>query len=140
MDLMETISVLNEKTARGSKAGRKKYTSKKGTKGRKVKSRKGRVRVYKSIMAALKAGNFGDIFSTDAADRVYVITKRKWGTDKDQKVGSKVAKGFTPGVATPKPGRWPQVKAYSIRTSARHSGRTSKRLEKKYGVGAKKDK
>lgn len=130
---MAFFNLLTE--ARGSKEGRSAFTSKEGTKGRRragvVKSQKSRVKVYNSIMDALKHGQFGEIFSTTGSDRLYVITKRKWGHDPEQAVGSKVAKGFTPGSATPS-ADWDSIKKYSARTKMRHSRNREKRLKDKY--------
>ena len=136
MNITDLLDIFSEGRS-GYKKGREVYTSKEGSKKVTTKSRKGRVKTFANIKTALDQGFYGQIFSTKAADRLYVISKGKWGKKSGR---GKIAKGFTPGVATPKPGRWPQVKGYSIRTQARHSGRTSKRLEKKYGPGAKKDK
>lgn len=130
---MSFISLLNE--FGGSKEGRKTFTSKEGTKGRKrggvVKSQKSRVKVYDSIMDALRHGQFGEIFSTTGSDRLYVITKRKWGHDPEQAVGSKVAKGFTPGSATPS-ADWGSIRKYSARTKMRHGRNREARLKKRY--------
>jgi len=128
---MSFYSLINE--AKGSKV----FASKEGTKGRSrsglVKSTKSRAREYPSIMTALKSGNFGDIFTTDGADRLYVITKRKWGSDPEQTVGNKVAKGFTPGSATPS-ADFSSIKKHAVRTKLRYRGsaETDSRLKKKY--------
>ena len=112
------------------------YGSKEGTKGKNrpgvLKSQKSKVKVYPSIMDALKNGNIGDIFSTDGSERLYVITKRKWGKDDEQMVSGRVAKGFTPGSATPS-ADWGSIKKHSIRTKMRYRSETSKALESKYG-------
>ena len=80
---------------------------------------KGRVRVYKSITYALKRGYMGEIFSTKDSDRLYVITKRKWGTDPEQIINGRSAKGFSPGSI---PASFKDVKKYSVRTMFRHAG------------------
>lgn len=125
-----------------STEGRKVFTSREGTKGRRradvVKSTKSRVKVYSSIMDALKHGKFGEIFSTTGSDRLYVITKRKWGHDSEQVVGNKVAKGFTPGSATPS-ADWDSIKKYSARTSMRHARRNEKRIKDKYASNISMD-
>ena len=119
----------------GSKAGREKYSSGKGTGSKSVKSRKSRVRIFPTIKGALKsAAPYGTMFSTRSADRLYVISRKKWGTDKESQVGVRIAKGFTPGSATPN-ASWPSIKSHSIRTSIRHGGVSSSRLKKKYGAG-----
>lgn len=117
--------IINEgkaESGQGSKAGREKYTSKKGIEADSVKARKSRSRIYPTIMSALKSSaGPGTIFSTKGADRLYVITKQKWGTDKDQVVGNRVAKGFTPGSATPS-AKYSSIKAHARRISAKHKG------------------
>ena len=80
MKLTETIDYLNE--ARGSKEGRKAYTSKSAT------------------------------------------------TD-DKKKSFKIAKGFTPGSATPS-AKWASVKKHASRTLLRY-GKGSDKLAQKYG-------
>ena len=135
IDFLEEINEKTTESGKGSKAGREKYASKEGTKGRSVKARKSRVRIFPSIKAALQSeAPVGTIFSTENADRLYVITRQKWGTDKESQVGSRVAKGFTPWSATPA-ANWPSIKGYSARTKMRHGGATSKRLKARYGPG-----
>ena len=128
---MSFLSIINE--AKGSEV----YGSKEGTKGKNrsgvTKSQKSRVKVYPSIMSALRAGQIGDIFSTDGSERLYVISKQKWGTDKDQVVAGRIAKGFTPGSATPS-ASWPSIKKHSVRTKLRYrKGSVSRDLKRKYG-------
>ena len=83
---------------------------------------KARVKVYDTIKDALKKTGFGQPFSTKGSKRLYVTTKKKWGKDKAQTVGDKVAKGFTPGSA--KPGAsWKDVKGYAKRTASKHAGK-----------------
>jgi len=112
------------------------YGSKEGTKGKArkgvVKSQKSRVKIYPSIMTALKQGSIGDIFSTDGSERLYVITKQKWGKDDDQEVAGRVAKGFTPGSATPS-ADWSSIKKHSVRTKMRYRKDIGKKLREKYG-------
>ena len=126
MKLTETIDYLNE--ARGSKEGRKAYASKSATTDDKKKSFKGRVKTYDSIRSALSDGSYGQIFTTKAAGRLYVISKGKWG----EKSGKgKIAKGFTPGSATPS-AKWASVKKHASRTLLRY-GKGSDKLAQKYG-------
>jgi hypothetical protein len=114
--------------ARGSKEGRKTYTSKEGAKRDVKKAFKGRVRTYDSIKSALSDGKFGDIFTTKAAGRLYVISKGKWG----EKSGKgKIAKGFTRGSSTP-PADFASVRKHAARTMLRH-GKGSDKLAQKYG-------
>ena len=96
MKLTEAIDGIEE--ARGSKEGRKTFTSKKGATRDVKKSVKSRVRVFPSIKAALSNASYGQIFSTKAAGRLYVVSKGKWGAKSGR---GKIAKGFTKGSATP---------------------------------------
>jgi len=120
---MNIISILQE-MGRGSTEGRNKMLKGDGTKRRASKSR---VRVYDSITTALKAGYVGQIFSTKDADRLYVITKQKWGKDPEQIVSGRSAKGFS--ASTP----FSNVKKYAVRTMLRHGKqKTAKFKSKKY--------
>ena len=112
--------------AKGSKSGRESihtYDDKPHT-----NPKKARVRVYSSITDALRRGYIGQIFSTKGADRLYVITRQKWGKDKEQMVAGRTAKGFTPGSI---PAKFADVKKYAVRTMVRHAG-ASKRGKSKY--------
>jgi hypothetical protein len=105
----------------------------------KVKAQKARVKVYPSIQQALEKGTYGHMFSTDRADRVYVISKGR-GKQQAKDVptsGGRIAKGFTPGSATPS-ADWKSVKKHATRTAMKHGAKTSKRHEKEYGAGSKK--
>ena len=103
-----------------------------------LSGKKSRAKVYDSISDALKKGYYGQIFSTKAANRMYVITRRKWGTDDEQAVGSKVAKGFSPGTI---PSSFKDVKGYAVRTMVRHGKQKSKKFKgETYWKGKKKDK
>tara|TARA_R100000951_G_scaffold116728_1_gene130183 strand:+ start:1121 stop:1540 length:420 start_codon:yes stop_codon:yes gene_type:complete len=126
MKLTEAINGLEE--AKGSKEGRKTYTSKEGSKRDVKKSVKSRVKVFPSIRDALTNGKYGQIFSTTAAGRLYVISKGKWGTKSGR---GKIAKGFTKGSATPS-SEWGSVKKHAARTMLRH-GKASDKLAQKYG-------
>ena len=132
---MSLFTILTEDAAKakGSKKGREKYTGKKGNTQDKgaVKAGKSRVRVYATIAKALEQGYTGQVFSTQGADRLYVISKAGWG----KKSSGKIAKGFTPGSATPS-SDWKSVKSHAVRTSLKHGTTSSKRLMKKYGPGA----
>jgi len=85
-----------------------------------AKSQKSRVKVYDTIMDALKHGYVGQIFSTRGAKRLYVITRRKWGQSGQQEFNGKVAKGFSPGTI---PSDWKNVKKYSTRTMQRYGSK-----------------
>jgi hypothetical protein len=126
MKLTEAIDGIEE--ARGSKEGRKTFTSKKGATRDVKKSVKSRVRVFPSIKAALSNANYGQIFSTKAAGRLYVVSKGKWGAKSGR---GKIAKGFTKGSATPS-ADWGSVKKHAARTMLRH-GKASDKLAQKYG-------
>ena len=122
MKLIEAISLLSESK------GREVYTSKEGAKRKVTKSRKGRVKTYPSIKVALSQGSFGQIFSTTAANRLYVISKGKWGKKSGR---GKIAKGFTPGSATPS-ADFKSIKKHAARTLIRY-GKGSDKLAQKYG-------
>jgi hypothetical protein len=124
--LIDAIDSLEE--ARGSKEGRKAYTSKQATKDDKRKTFKGRVKTYASIKDALAKGSYGQIFSTKAAGRLYVISKAKWGAKSGR---GKIAKGFTPGSATPS-AAFSSVRKHAARTLLRY-GKGSAKLAQKYG-------
>jgi len=126
MRLTEALDAMNE--ARGSKEGRKAYTSREGAKRDTKKAFKGRVRNYDSIKHALSDGKFGDIFTTKSASRLYVISRGKWGKKSGR---GKIAKGFTKGSATPS-ADWGSVKKHAARTMLRH-GKGSDKLAQKYG-------
>lgn len=138
VDFLKEINEGRSEKGQGSKEGREKFTSKKGTGGRTVKARKSRVKVYDTIDAALKSGaTYGTIFSTKAADRLYVISKPTWGEKSRAGGNTRIAKGFTPGAATPS-ASWPSIKAHAVRTGLKHGKSKSKRLTKVYGSGKPK--
>jgi hypothetical protein len=121
---MRIIDLLQEsrfEKGMGSAKGRSVFASKKGTSRNVVKSRKSRVRVFKSIAKALQSLDYGSIFSTVASDRLYVVTKPTWG-EKSTHQGSRVAKGFAAG--TP----FSEIRGYAARTMKKHGGKRSKRL------------
>lgn len=128
MDIISLIKETKASTGKGSSEGRAKGLG--SSKKSHSKDSKSRVKVYKSITDALKKGFIGQIFSTKNADRLYVITKRKWGNDDEQEVGGRVAKGFSPGNI---PSKFSDVKKYSVRTLLRHGKqRTGKFKGEKY--------
>ena len=126
MKLTDIFHHLEERKT-GDSPGRKDYTSG-GEKKEKKKAFKGRVKTYDSIKAALSAGSYGQIFSTKAAGRLYVISKGKWGS-KSWK--GKFAKGFTPGSSTPS-SDFASVRKHAARTLLRY-GKGSDKLAAKYG-------
>ena len=129
-DLLALINESKTEKAQGSKEGRKSILHQGKETGHKAHSNpsKSRVRVYDSITDALRRGYVGQIFSTKEADRLYVITKQKWGNDNEQIINGRSAKGFTPGSI---PASFKDVKRYSVRTMVRHSGDTSKKYKGK---------
>jgi len=126
MDLVNLIKETRATKGKGSEEGRSKM--RKAT--RKTKASKSRVKVYKSITDALSKGYVGQIFSTENSDRLYVITKQKWGKDDEQAVGGRTAKGFSPGSI---PSKFADIKKYAVRTMMRHGQqRSDKFTSKKY--------
>ena len=124
MDLVNVIKETRASKARGSAEGRSKM--KKG--GAKTTASKSRVKVYDSITTALKKGFVGQIFSTKNSNRLYVITKRKWGKDDEQEVGGRTAKGFSPGSI---PSKFSDIKKYAVRTMMRHGKQRSEKFKSK---------
>ena len=94
----------------------------------KATAKKGRVKTYKTIKDALSKASVGDIFSTTGANRLYVVSKGKWGKKSGK---GKIAKGFTPGSSTPS-SEWGSIKKHSARTVLRH-GKGSSELAQRYG-------
>lgn len=122
---MRIIALLQESRfggGRGSEAGRSVFSSKEGASRQKVKSSKGRVKVFKSISKALSASDYGAMFSTVASDRIYVVTRPTWG-EKSREHGNKVAKGFAAG--TP----FSEIKGYAVRTMKKHGKQTNKKFK-----------
>jgi len=102
----------------------------KGGEGGPTKARKSKVKVYDTISKALGSGaSYGTIFSTKGADRLYVITKPTWGKKSRAGGNTKIAKGFTPGSATPS-AKWSSVKSYAVRTMKKHGKQKSKKFRK----------
>lgn len=132
MNLINLIVEAKTSVAKGSEAGREKMKA--SSKKSHTKSAKSRVKVYDSITDALRKGYPGQIFSTKDADRLYVITKQKWGTDPEQIISGRSAKGFSD--ATP----FERVKKYAVRTLLRHGKQKSKKFKsKKYWSRKQKD-
>tara|TARA_R110000851_G_scaffold244962_1_gene397750 strand:- start:748 stop:1152 length:405 start_codon:yes stop_codon:yes gene_type:complete len=120
MDLLNLIKEAKAESGKGSEEGRSKGLT--SSKKAHAKSSKSRVKVFDSITDALKNGYVGQMFSTKNSDRLYVVTKRKWGTDDEQEVGGRVAKGFSPGSI---PSKFADVKKYAVRTLLRHGKQKS---------------
>lgn len=97
MDILSLIQEARTEFAKGSKEGRTKGL----TSGKKVHSRaeKSKVPVEGSIRKGATKHPVGTVFTTKAADRLYVVTQA--GENKKDKestyAGGKTAKGFTPG-------------------------------------------
>lgn len=127
MDIFSLIVEAKTEKAKGSKAGREKMlTAKQKTHGNPLKSR---VKIYSSIMDALRKGYVGQMFSTVESDRIYVITIQKWGDSDEQVYAGRIAKGFN---------SFPDAKKFAARTMVRHGKSTSKQL-KSYFKTQKKD-
>ena len=90
-----------------------------------VTAKKSKVKNYPSISIALRRGYPGQIFSTKGAARLYVISKAGWG----KKSSGRIAKGFTPGSATPS-AKWDSIKGHSVRTMKKHGKQRSRKFEK----------
>ena len=89
-----------------------------------VTSRKSKVKNYPSIKVALRRGYPGQIFSTKGAARLYVTSNAGWG----KKSSGRIAKGFTPGSATPS-SKWDSIKGHAVRTMKKHGKQKSRKFE-----------
>tara|TARA_R110002051_G_scaffold324188_1_gene420384 strand:+ start:584 stop:955 length:372 start_codon:yes stop_codon:yes gene_type:complete len=98
-----------------------------------AKAKKSRVKTYDTIKQALSDGHYGQMFTTKGANRIYVLSKGKWGSKSGR---GKIAKGFTPGSATPN-ASFKSIKKFAARTMIRHGKSTSSTLKNKYAPGAK---
>jgi len=127
MDLLFLINEANFEIGKGSSAGRSKMLS--AEKTRHDNPKKSRVKIYNSITDALKRGYVSQIFSTKNSDRLYVITKRKWGKDDEQEVSGRVAKGFSPQTI---PSDFSDVKKYAARTAVRHGKSSNPEYRKEF--------
>ena len=117
MDVINLLEKLEEEKSSRYPSGRGKYYTKKKTGNLSIKSR---VKVYATIKDALKAKGPGHIFSTKGSRRLYVISKRTHGgTDSESVVSGKIAKGFTPGSATPS-AEWGSVKDHASRVGTKY--------------------
>ena len=90
-----------------------------------VTAKKSKVKNYPSIAVDLRRGYPGQIFSTKGAARLYVISQAGWG----KKSSGRIAKGFTPGSATPS-AKWDSIKGHSVRTMKKHGKQRSRKFEK----------
>lgn len=104
---------------KGSKSGRGSIHSSK----RQYNPEKSRVPIAKSITTAIRTKDAGHVFTTPKSNRFYVVTKGgKWGTDKEQIIGGKTAKGFN---------SFKPAKRFAVRTLIRHGGSTDTRYKSK---------
>ena len=141
MDVINALKLLNE-PLNEKKSSR--YPSGRGSYKTKGKSGnlaiKGRVKVYPTIKQALGSNSPGHIFSTKGARRLYVISKRTHGgTDSESVVSGRIAKGFTPGSATPS-AEWGSVKDHAARVGHKYTGKKAKKLSAKGRREARKGK
>jgi len=90
-----------------------------------VSSKKSKVVNYPSISVALRRSYPGQIFSTKKAARLYVTSNAGWG----KKSSGRIAKGFTPGSATPS-SEWDSIKGHAVRTMKKHGKQKSKKFDK----------
>tara|TARA_R110002051_G_C8458127_1_gene457902 strand:- start:50 stop:445 length:396 start_codon:yes stop_codon:yes gene_type:complete len=90
-----------------------------------VTSKKSKVKNYPSIKIALRRSYPGQIFSTKGAARLYVTSNAGWG----KKSSGRIAKGFTPGSATPS-AKWDSIKGHSVRTMKKHGKQKSRKFDK----------
>ena len=95
------------------------YTASPNKKGE-VESKKSKIPSYESIHIALRAQDYGTIFTTPQSDRIYVITKGTWGEKSDDKV----VKGFSLDTDMAK------IKLYAKRTRVKHGGSAVNILDK----------
>ena len=116
---MQILNLIEEAKARPKKRGSY-HTLKDGV----VTAKKSKVLNYPSIKVALRRGYPGQIFSTKGAARLYVISKAGWG----KKSSGKIAKGFTPGSATPS-AKWDSIKGHSVKTMKKHGKQRSRKFE-----------
>ena len=141
MDVINTLELLNaklhEKKSGRYPSGRGGYSTKKKSRALAIKSR---VKVYPTIKVALQRKGPGHIFSTKGSRRLYVISKRTHGgTDSESVVSGKIAKGFTPGSATPS-AEWGSVKDHAARVGHKYTGKKAKKLSAKARREARKGK
>ena len=85
-----------------------------------VESKKSKIPSFESIHIALRAQDYGTIFTTPQSDRIYVITKGTWGEKSDDKV----VKGF------PLKTDMAKIKLYAKRTRVKHGGSAVNILDK----------
>jgi hypothetical protein len=137
VDVISLLEKLEEEKSSRYPSGRGKYSTKNKSGNLAIKSR---VKVYATIKDALKKKGPGHIFSTKGARRLYVISKRTHGgTDSESVVSGRIAKGFTPGSATPS-AEWGSVKDHASRVGTKYTGKKAKKLSAKARREARKGK
>jgi hypothetical protein len=137
VDILDALNILNEKKSSRYPSGRGKYQTKGKSGNLAIKSR---VKVYSTIKAALKSHGPGHIFSTKGSRRLYVVSKRTHGgKDSESVVSGRIAKGFTPGSATPS-ADWGSVKDHAARVGHKYGGKKAKKLSAKSRREARKGK
>ena len=125
MDIFDQI--LEAKGKRYPK-GRGSYSTK-GKSG-KTTAAKSKVKVYDTLEKAVCAGHPGQMMSTKGSKRIYGISKqRKKQKSQVPSCSGRIAKGFTPGSATPS-AKFSSIKAHSVRTLRKHGRHKSKKFEK----------
>jgi len=122
MRLIDLIKESRFDGAQGSAAGRSGFATKDASNRERLRSGKSRVKIFPSIAKALAALDYGNIFSTVASNRIYVVTRPSWG-EKSHEHGEKVAKGFSSG--TP----FSEIKGYAVRTLKKHAGENSEKFK-----------
>ena len=125
MDLFDCIL---EAKGKRYPSGRGKYNTK-GKSG-KATAMKSKVKVYDTLEKGVCAGFPGQMMSTKGSKRVYVISKqRKKQKSQVPSCSGRIAKGFTPGSATPS-AKFSSIKAHSVRTMKKHGKQKSAKFDK----------
>lgn len=125
MDIFDQI--LEAKGKRYPK-GRGSYSTK-GKSG-KTTAAKSKVKVYDTLEKGVCAGHAGQMMSTKGSKRIYVISKqRKKQKSHVPSCSGRIAKGFTPGSATPN-AKFSSIKAHSVRTLRKHGRHKSAKFDK----------
>ena len=125
---MDIFDYILEAKGKPYPSGRGTYSTK-GKSG-KTTSAKSKVKVYDTLEKAVCAGHPGQMMSTKGSKRIYVISKqRKKQKSQVPSCSGRIAKGFTPGSATPS-AKFSSIKAHSVRTLRKHGRQKSEKFEK----------
>ena len=125
---MDIVDLIFEAKGKRYPSGRGSYTTKK--KSGKATAAKSKVKVYDTLEKAVCAGHPGQMMSTKGSKRIYVISKqRKKQKSQVPSCSGRIAKGFTPGSATPS-AKFSSIKAHSVRTMRKHGKRKSAKFDK----------